>query len=84
MFPFTKSKAGFSSLRQDSEYDEEAEGKLDQSEYVEKRNISENRRFWSSNVPWIFTTLALSLYIIAYSIFHKQTCKPSTSTDFGK
>jgi hypothetical protein len=84
MFPFSKTKEGFSSVRQDSEDDTERDGMLDQREYVDERNTSNSRRFWSSNVPWIFTTLALSLYIIASSTYHnKKTTGLWSETDVG-
>jgi len=71
MFPFSKTKAGFSSLGRDSEGDAERDRMLD-SEYVEEKNRPRSRRFWSSNVPWMLTTLALSAYIIASAIYDRK------------
>jgi len=45
---------------------------LEHGEYSEKRNLSGGRRFWSSNIPWIFTTIILFLYIVASSIYQRR------------
>jgi hypothetical protein len=84
MFTLSKSKDGFSSLREDSEDCVEHDQMLDHYTYVEERNRSRSQRFWSSNIPWMFTTIALSIYIIASSIYHKRTTGLCNPTDLGK
>jgi Mycotoxin biosynthesis protein UstYa len=85
MFTFSKSKASFSSLRQeDSEDGVEHDQMLDHHTYDEERNRSRSHRFWSSNIPWIITTIVLSIYIIATSIYHKRTTTLCNPTDLRK
>lgn len=83
MFSFGKAKAGFSSLHQDSEGDPERDQMLDHNEYFEERKTLRSHRFWSSNVPWMLTTLALSIYIIVSSTYHKEIIGPWSPTDVG-
>ena len=66
MFKFEKSKLGLLPLAQaDHECDEaseEEEAMLDH-QHPENKSRSRSRRIWSSNIPWIFTTVAMSIYI---------------------
>jgi hypothetical protein len=81
---FSKSKVSFSSLREDSEDGVEHDQMLDHHTYAEERNRSRSQRCWSSNIPWIFTTIVLSVYIIVSSIYHKRTTELCNPTDLGK
>jgi len=73
MFPFHNSKASFFPLHRDSEDGSERDQMLDNGEYVKERNASRTRRCWSSNVPWMLITLALSVYTIASTAYYKSS-----------
>jgi hypothetical protein len=73
MFPFENSKATSFPLHRDSEDDSERDQMLDNDEYVEERSASRTRRFWSSHVPWMLITLALSVYTIASTAYYRSS-----------
>jgi hypothetical protein len=84
MLFFNKTKTAFSSLGQDSEDDAERDGMLEKNEYAEEKVAPKSRRFWSSKVPWMFSTLVLSLYIVATSIYQKKENVLWSPTDMSK
>jgi hypothetical protein len=83
MFSFSNTKAGFSTLGQDSEDDAERDRMLDRREYIEEKNGPRSWRFWSSNVPWMLTTFALSVYIVASAIYHRKINGVWSPTDLS-
>jgi len=83
MLFFSKPKATFSSLGQDSEDDAERDGMLEKNEYAGEKVTPKSRRFWSSNVPWMCSTLVLSVYIIANSLYQRKTPDLWSPTDLS-
>jgi hypothetical protein len=83
MLFFSKPKATFSSLGQDSEDDAERDGMLEKNEYAGEKVTPKSRRFWSSNVPWMCSTLVLSVYIIATSVHQRKTPDLWSPTDLS-
>jgi hypothetical protein len=83
MLFFSKPNATFSSLGQDSEDDAERDGMLEKNEYAGGKATPKSRRFWSSNVPWMCSTLVLSVYIIANSLYQRKTPDLWSPTDLS-
>jgi hypothetical protein len=86
MFMFKKSTPGLLPIAKESQEEDsssERDAMLDH-EYQERSSRSRSRQIWSSNVPWILTTIALSLYIfISHPSPHKNDT-PWSPTDVGK
>jgi len=84
MFSFNKSEWGQLPLAQeDEESDALSEAMLDH-EYPERKTHSRIWRVCTSNIPWIFTTLALLLYIFIFAPIPQEKNVPWSSTDIGK
>jgi hypothetical protein len=86
MLPVKESEQSLLPLAQDHrEADEssESEAMLDH-EYVETKPRSRIRRVCSSKIPWIFSTLALSLYILSSALTSQKEDVPWSPTDTGK
>jgi hypothetical protein len=86
MFMFKKSKLGLLPLAQENKENDETferEAMLNH-EHVESRPRSRSQRVWSSNVPWIITTMALSLYILISAPSLQKNHAPWSPTDVGK
>jgi hypothetical protein len=66
----------------DTENESELESMSD-DEYTERKPRSTLRRVCSSNIPWIFTTIALSLYILTSSPAPQNKNVPWSPTDVG-
>jgi hypothetical protein len=83
---FKKSKLGLLPLAQENpENDETSErGAMLDHEYPESKPRSQSRRIWSSNVPWILTTIAMSLYIFIFAPSPQKNDAPWSHTDIGK
>jgi hypothetical protein len=67
MFTFKKNLSGILPLAQDVEDKDGASEQstmLDHEDYMTRKPPSRARRLWTSNVPWIVTTIVLSLYIL--------------------
>jgi hypothetical protein len=86
MFSAKESERGLLPLtqeNQDSDRDSEMEAMLD-DEYLKSKSRSNIRRVCSSNVPWIFTTIALLLYILYSASTSQKKDVPWSPTDVGK
>ena len=86
MFTFKKSQLPLFSLpqtKQESDAISEQEAMLDH-EYHAREVHPQNRRLWSSNVPWIFTTIALTIYISVFKQPLQDHRGPWSPTDAGK
>jgi hypothetical protein len=86
MFMFKKSKLRLLPLAQENlENDEISErGAMLDHEYPESKPQSRSWRIWSSNVPWILTTIAMSLYIFIFAPSPQKNHAPWSHTDIGK
>jgi hypothetical protein len=86
MFPSKESERGLLPMAQqnhDSDIDSEMEAMSD-DEYLKSKPQSRVRRICSSNVPWIFTTITLSLYIFYSASIPQKKDVPWSPTDVGK
>jgi hypothetical protein len=84
MLFFSKPKAVFSSLGQDSEDDAERDGMLEKTEYADESAAApKSRRFWSSNIPWMCSTFLLAVYIVATSLYQKKTHEMWSPTELS-
>ena len=86
MFTFKKPNPGILPLTQENkESDEisEREAMLDH-EYPGTKPRSRSRRILSSNIPWILTTIALSIYIFVHNPSQRGGREPWSPTDVGK
>jgi hypothetical protein len=86
MFMFKKPKPGLLPLSQENkEIDEmsERDAMLDH-DYLGTKPLSRSRRIWSSNIPWILTTIGLSIYIFTLHSSQQKTQEPWSPTDVGK
>jgi hypothetical protein len=86
MFSFKKSEPGllpFAQENQDNDDLSERQAMLDH-EYPKHKSQSRSRRVLSSNIPWILTTVALSLYIFIFVPHPQKNRTPWSPTDLGK
>lgn len=83
MLFLNKPKATFSSLGQDSEDDAERDGMLEKIEYADEKATPKSRRFWSSNIPWICSTVLLLVYIITTSLYQRKAHELWSPTDMS-
>jgi hypothetical protein len=84
MLLFKKSEPHLLPLAQEDH--EGAQGELEDmsdDEYLKLKPHSRLRRLCSSNIPWIFTTLALLLYIFSTAPLRHKKDVPWSSTDIG-
>jgi hypothetical protein len=86
MFSFKKSSRGLLPLSQDSEEKDSAseQSSMLDEEYLERTTPSKSWRLWTSNVPWILTTVALSLYILFFTPSAKKNDVAWSPTDASK
>jgi hypothetical protein len=83
MFTFKKSKLGLLPVAQEDQEDETREAMLGH-EYMERKPQSRIRRILNSNVPWIITTVALSIYIFVFAPSPQLKKVAWSPTDVGE
>jgi hypothetical protein len=88
MFTFQKSTSSILPYAQGIE-DKDVASESEQTsmldhDYVEEKRQRKSWRLWSSNIPWIITTVALSIYILIRSPSNKRIDTPWSPTDAGK
>jgi hypothetical protein len=86
MFLTSKSEPALLPLTQESrESDETSESEIAlDDQYIERKPRSRIRRLCTSNIPWILTTVSLSLYILRFGPTTQREDVPWNPTDVGE
>jgi hypothetical protein len=85
MFRFKNYTPGILPIAKESQDDSSSErDAMLEHEYQERNPRSRTRRILTSNVPWIFSTMALATYIFISRPSSHQCAAPWSPTDVGE
>jgi hypothetical protein len=86
MFPFKKSEGALLPLAQEDLDEEQSFERTTMlnHEYQDRKPQSRLQRLCSSNIPWIFTTVAALIYIFVFNPPTQKNLTPWSPTDAGE